>query len=505
MKLLALRLCEHDSNISYYDGEKLHYFKSERHLQIKHHGYSNLWEWRKVIKELWDVDASEIDEIAIVFDPWLHKLPTDNDKFFPAIEYEYFPAPCKVWRVNHHYAHYLSCWPLCDKADVGFVFDGNGDLNTSWTVFKDNKLVESGLYDTNGSLGIELGNAGSWLGIKVNEQYNFNHANDLCGKTMGLQSYGNIDENFLQQLKQFDVYQAKELFDISNWNKHCGSELIARLTPLDWIRTVHYYVEFLLVNFFKKYATANDTIFYSGGVAQNVIWNTALREAFPKIVIPPHCADDGLSIGAIEWLRIKNNIPPFKFDKFPFIQLDTTPLTKPSTTTIRKVAEYLAEGKVVAWYQGNGEIGPRALGHRSILLDPRLPDGKNKINSVKNRESFRPFGASILAQHKSKYFYDDNEDRFMLFVSRVKNILFPAITHVDGTCRIQTVDETNGDFYDLLTCFYQLTGCPAILNTSLNLAGKPIAGSPSDAHLFFEQTKTDVLVVGDEIFVKLAI
>jgi len=172
MKLLALRLCEHDSNISYFDGQKLHYFKSERKSQIKHHKFNNLWEWRVVIQRLWGVDYSEIDEIAITIDPWNHNLPKDLKKFYTptelAVEYDYFPAKCKVWRINHHYAHALSTWMLENKkSDVSIVIDGFGDLDVAWTVFKDDKLIEENSVEESGSLGIEFADSARALGVKA--------------------------------------------------------------------------------------------------------------------------------------------------------------------------------------------------------------------------------------------------------------------------------------------------------------------------------------------------
>ena len=115
MKLLGLRLCEHDSNISYFDGTKLHYYKSERDYQIKHHGYNDLVTWRDDIQRIFGVKPNEIDDIAIVIDPWQHNFPTDNEEFFPAIDYPLFKADCPVQRINHHYAHALSCFPVNNK------------------------------------------------------------------------------------------------------------------------------------------------------------------------------------------------------------------------------------------------------------------------------------------------------------------------------------------------------------------------------------------------------
>jgi carbamoyltransferase len=495
MKLLALRLCEHDSNFSYFDGEKLHYFKSERTAQVKHHALNNIWEWRNVIKHIWNLDYKDLDEIAVVFDPWAHNLPhEDVETFFPAIEYEFIPAECKVWRVNHHLAHSLSTWMLTDQdPDVSIVLDGYGDRDTSWTVIKNNEIVKRGSFLNNGSFGTETAHAGRYLGVKADVDL------DLAGKVMGLQAYGKINDRYLDVLKQYNVYSAKELFGIGNWFEFHKDPLVANLQPLDWIRTVHHRAGEALLEFFKEFANPDDVISYSGGVAQNVIWNTELKKHFKNLIIPPHCADDGLSLGAIEWLRKKHNLPPFKLDNFPFVQLDVAPEGTLTLETIKEVAKILASGKTVAWYQGHGEIGPRALGNRSILMDPRITNGKELINRIKNREGFRPFGASVLTEFKEHYFKIGYENPYMLYVADVVSPNLQAITHIDGTCRVQTVGDDNPTFKLLLEEFYNLTGCPVLLNTSLNLAGKPIAGYPENAQELFENSSLDCLVIGNTI------
>ena len=149
MKLLGLRLCEHDSNISYFDGKVLRYFKSERKYQIKHHAYDDLNFWKKEIKELWGVDYNDLDEIAIILDPWRYNLPTDNEEFFPAIRTEVLDVndKTKVYRINHHYAHVLSCFPIYKKRpNIEIVIDGFGDQNNSWSIFKNDKVFKKSDY-----------------------------------------------------------------------------------------------------------------------------------------------------------------------------------------------------------------------------------------------------------------------------------------------------------------------------------------------------------------------
>ena len=182
------------------------------------------------------------------------------------------------------------------------------------------------------------------------------------------------------------------------------------------------------------------------------------------------------------------------------MQDDEAP-SRPSTKTIKDTAEQLAQGKIVGWYQGHGEIGPRALGNRSILMNPFDPHGKDFINNkVKHREPFRPFGASVLENKVSRYFYWNGPSRYMLYVTDVlEPDRFPTITHADGTCRVNTVPPEQEDYYMLLQEYEKLTGVPVLLNTSLNNSGKPIAGRIADALELYYTTDLDTLVVGDEI------
>lgn len=492
MKLLSLRLCDHDANISYFDGEKVHYLKIERKIQKKYYAYNNLWEWRSTIKEVWDVDYKDIDEIAVVIDPDMHSLPPNSSNLYEL--YDYLPASCPVWRIDHHYAHSLSTWMLTEKSDVSIVIDGFGEKDVPWSVFKNNILVEKGSIEENGSIGQCMTVVGDKLEIQYRDD------NEVAGKLMGLQSYGSVDNNFLLSLKDTSIYNINELFNEQRWIDYCNSGLISYHKRINWIKTVHKRVEDILVDFFKSHANKNDVITYTGGVAQNVIWNTRLKKEFPNLVIPPHCADDGLSLGALEWLRIKNKIKPFKFAKFPYCQSDLG-TKRPKDTTIKKVAELLKEGKTVGWFQENGEIGPRALGNRSILFSPNVKNGKNIVNKIKKRETYRPFGATVLYEDSKKYFDIDFENPFMLYVADVKTNL-ECVTHIDNTCRIQTINNDDSSLYELLKEYKRLTGDSVLLNTSLNVNGRPIAGCSVDAIELFKNSDLNVLVIEDKIMEK---
>jgi carbamoyltransferase len=313
MKLLGLRLCEHDSNISYYDGEQVHYIKTERLRKEKHHAYKNLYEWETDIKKIWNITSKDIDQIGIVLDPWHHGLPPDPPSIFPHINYSLPPNNTPILKVDHHYAHSLSTWPILDsKPDVSIVIDGFGDFNIAWTVFKNNKIINQGFVDQNGSLGLEMSELGDILGLQGNGL-------DHAGKVMGLQTYGKIDYKFLSLIQSYDMQSIDKLFNIELWFNYQKDPLLSKLTLLDWIHTLHFRVGEILVDFFSKYCSPNDVISYTGGVAQNVIWNSKIKNKFPNLVIAPHCNDEGLSLGIIEYLRYINKLPKFKSINFPYI------------------------------------------------------------------------------------------------------------------------------------------------------------------------------------------
>ena len=162
----------------------------------------------------------------------------------------------------------------------------------------------------------------------------------------------------------------------------------------------------------------------------------------------------------------------------------------------KKAAGLLAQGKILGWFEGGSEIGPRALGHRSIICDPRKPEMKDILNAkVKHREGFRPFAPSVLLEKAPDYFDLACESPYMLLIAEVKKEkqhLVPAITHVDGTARVQTVTKAdNGRYYELVKEFEAITGVPVILNTSYNIAGEPIVERPLDALRCFMHTEMD--------------
>ena len=494
MKLLGLRLCAHDSNVTYYDGEHLKYKSFERDFQHKHFGFNGIYGWTRILEE-WNVKPWFVDAIAIVLDSHVHnEIQYDPQKLTEVIEIPVFRDlgfRCPIHRIDHHYAHSLSFWPMGVKPTINFVFDGFGDDWMYRSVWRGDKLIDS--CKSNGqnimnssSFGFIMSHLGAILNMKGDYL-------DHAGKVMALKAFGehNSDVTSVSHIDDLD-----KLWDFMVLDQHINDQQYI----MDYIHTAHEETEKIYLKHFREFIKPDDIVGYSGGIAQNTIINKVLRDSIPNLVIPPHANDQGLSIGAIEYLRKEYNLMALPKEGFPFMQDDEAP-PRPSTKTIKYTAELLAQGQIVGWYQGHGEIGPRALGNRSILMNPFDPQGKDWINAkVKHREPFRPFGASVLEEKVSQYFYWNGPSPYMLYVMDVlEPDRFPPITHADGTCRVNTVSPEQEDYYMLLKEYEKLTGVPVLLNTSLNNGGRPIAGRIADALELYYKTDLDTLVVGDEI------
>ncbi len=495
MKLLALRLCAHDSNITYFDGDRIKYKSFERDFQVKHFGFEGLYGWTRILEE-WNITPQDVGAVGIVMDTHVHnEVYCNPEQIEENLEIPVFRDlgfNCPIHRIDHHYAHSLSFWPLGIEPNIHFVLDGFGDDWMYRSVWRDNKLIDSS--KSNGqmmhyspSLGFIMTRLGSVLGLQ-------GHYLDQAGKIMALKAHGNTEFSAVPDVDHID--KLNDLWNFEQIERNAND----RNFTLDYIATAHEKTEQLYLKHFREFVKEGDIIGYSGGIAQNTIINKVLKDNFPNLVIPPHANDQGLSLGVIEYLRRTYNLDPFDTSGFPFWQDDET-VPRPSEKTIKDTAELLAQGKIVGWHQGHGEIGPRALGNRSILMRPDDPEGKEWINQkVKRREPFRPFGASVLEDKVSQHFYWNGPSRYMLYVTDVlEPSKYPAITHEDGTCRINTVPKEQEDYYELILKFEELTGLPVLLNTSLNVNGKPIAGRVIDSLETFYKSDLDVLVCGDTL------
>ena len=513
MKIVtALNPPAHNSNFCYYDGKKIHYLHLERYLQIKHFLARKDFDLFPLISSIPPQKPQKrYSTTKLIIDKIFHHHINGLDK--PS-NYHQYP------RIGHHKLHALSMELFSkQKYDSHVVIDGIGNFMIWSIIINDQVVYSQNIFDAAGSIGGLMSALGEEMGFK-------GYALDFAGKIMGLQSYGKFDETYYKSLYSYNMNRLGDLsketimHEMRSFEKNkIHDKLLGILSTkktyagyafsnleenkkLDVIHTIHKKLGEIVLSIFEKYIDPNDRVAYSGGVAQNVVWNTELKKRYPKLEILPHCGDEGLSFGCMEFFRRKHDLT-FDLSRYPFMQSDEAPDDEPTIETIQKTARHLANGKIVAWYQGHGEVGPRALGHRSILMDPRIKNGKDIINKVKNRESFRPFGASVLSEYGKEYFDLDFENPYMLYIGKTQKDNLDAITHVDGTCRAQTVNKDfDLNFRLLLEYFYDMTGCPVLLNTSLNEAGKPIAGWIRNAMNEFNTKAIDVLVVGNTIYEK---
>jgi carbamoyltransferase len=257
----------------------------------------------------------------------------------------------------------------------------------------------------------------------------------------------------------------------------------------------------------------------TGGVALNCVANAKILEHTDvrRLWVPPCASDTGAPLGSALWHYHQQlgNARGFELQHPFYGQAYSDARTERALAAaglryrsfaetpqlLRRVAQDLADGKIVGWFQGCFEMGPRALGNRSILADPRRPDMKDVLNAqVKKREAFRPFAPAVLLERAGEFFEIAQPDPFMTLAPRVradKRDVIPAAVHVDGTGRIQTVERAaNPRYYGLIEEFGRLTGVPVLLNTSFNRR-EPIVASPEEAIACYLRTGMDVLVLGD--------
>ena len=375
-----------------------------------------------------------------------------------------------------------------------------------------------------------------FLGFKVNEgEY----------KLMGLSAYGkpNYYDLILKNLvdvkndgsihlnmKYFSFTHDKvmtnqnfsDLFGISPRKEDSNAEQI----HYDIAASAQLVLEDILlrmVNYVYK-KTSMKNLCLSGGVALNGVANYKILNdgPFENLHVPPSPGDGGSAIGCAQYLyychkknkrkieknteRIQNNIftgPSYPNDEIKsFLDINKINYKFLETNDLLVyTAKLLSEDNVVGWYQGKMEWGPRALGNRSILADPRNAEMKDILNEkIKHRESFRPFAPSILEEYTFEYFNINVQSPYMLLVAPVKKPeKIPAVTHVDGTGRIQTVSKyINPLYYSLINEFYKITGVPVLVNTSMNVRGEPIVNTPEQAYNMIIKTDMDYIVKGSE-------
>jgi len=434
---------------------------------------------------------------------------------------------------DHHLSHAASSYYFSGFEESAILtVDGVGDWATTTYGFARGADIERfEQVDFPDSLGFFYSAITGYLGFEVNEgEY----------KVMGLAPYGepeyadqirklvevSSEGQYRLNMKYFgflseDCMYTQELIDLLGQPPR---EPESELTQfhMDVAKSAQVVLEEILLEKTRYLHTKfpSDNLCMAGGVALNVVANgRCLREGpFKRLFVQPAAGDAGGAVGAaaLAHVRVTGKPPAVKklehvylgpansvSDAYRFLKISSAKFEDfrgKEDELISFTVDRLIEGKVIGWSQGRMEFGPRALGARSILADPRRPEMRDRINAlVKMREAFRPFAPAVLESDYQEHFALDHASPFMLETCDVISPLdLPAITHIDGSARIQTVNaESNPRFAKLLEEFHRRTGCPILLNTSFNMRGEPIVCTPVDAVRCFNKSQIDLLVIED--------
>lgn len=434
--------------------------------------------------------------------------------------------------VDHHLSHAGSAYYFSGFDDAAVLtIDGVGDWpTTTYNAASGERIERLEAVDYPHSLGLFYSTLTGYLGFEVNEgEY----------KVMGLAPYG--QPRYLDKISRLILpgpqgqYRLDmRYFDFRRKDRMYTPELVdllgqparkpeERLEPfhMDLARSVQLALEEVLIQKVRYLheRVPSEQLCLAGGVALNVVANSrCLREGpFKRLFVQPAAGDAGGALGAAAVAAVRLGAARTSGAlRHVYLGPDNSTeavhrLLKATTAAfddfrgrqpelLESVVEALVQGKVIGWCQGRCEFGPRALGARSILADPRRPEMRDRINaSVKMRERFRPFAPSVLAAEQIRHFELDHLSPFMLETCQVRSpIDMPAITHVDNTARIHTVTAAENPRYAaLLEEFFRRTGCPILLNTSFNLKGEPIVLTAYDAISTFVRSSIDMLVIED--------
>lgn len=443
----------------------------------------------------------------------------------------------RVVFLEHHLSHAASAFLVSPFSEAAIITaDGVGEWDTTTFGYgKDTTITLTHTIPFPHSLGLLYSAFTYYLGFRVNSaEY----------KVMGLAPYGvpryrdlildqlidvKEDGSFRLNMKFF-AYDYGLTMTNGHFNRLFGQpprQPESQLTQFhkDVAASIQAVTDMVMVRMARhvRAMTGCKYLCLAGGVALNCVSNSKmLREAgFEDIFIQPAAGDAGGAVGAAVYLynSILNNKRTFRWShnflgpqysdediKSVLHQLALPVQRYERDELLRTTASLIAQQHVVGWFQGRMEFGPRALGARSILADARNPENFSRVNlKIKFRESFRPFAPTVLWERTQEYFDFDRPSPYMLFVAQVKenNRTIPAVTHVDGSARLQTITrEDHPLFYDLICEFERQTGCPVIINTSFNVRGEPIVCTPLDAIKCFFRTDMDYLVLGSYILCK---
>ena len=492
----------HDSSVCViHDGEIEFFAKEERFSRIKRDAFPFT---------VLDLVAERFKPIDYVTYAW---HPDDCEKFesMNAYVHKKFNLPITTISSNetHHLAHAAGAFYMSGfKRDLAVVIDRDGSIHqNTWRNFyhsseeKGGREAES-IYDCNYPNIFNPLYQNYWTHQTFSIAKKYEAATTLIGqncleggKTMGLAAYGKNEQ--YPKLTNDDLEHIKVSFNgalptsIFKGLQHAIASTITRENYQFYAnkcRHVQLETQQEALDLIKKWVEITEikNICITGGYGLNVVANSYYVKHLPdcKFYFDPLADDSGTSIGAAQYLyhQLTEDMKPriLRDNFYHFYENCFNQYGK--AATIKDVLKLLLDQQIVALFEGAPEAGPRALGHRSLLFDPRNPKGKEIINTVKKREWYRPFAGVILYEHFEEYFetLGLKESPYMTLNFKCKRSKeIPAIVHVDNTCRVQTIKR--GFLYDLLKLFYKETGCPILLNTSLNLAGQPLVQTKTEA------------------------
>ncbi len=420
--------------------------------------------------------------------------------------------------VEHHLAHEASAFlaaPFEESAVM--TLDGRGELaTTSYGRFDGSRYERLGQVEMPHSLGL--------LYEKVTDYLGFLHSSDEY-KVMALASYG--DPVHVNVFRGAISLGSAGRYEIANIDLAQLGPPRTRGAPLekrhfDIARSLQLALEESAIELaaWLREASGSENLCMAGGVALNCVMNARIRDAgrFRSVWVQPAAGDAGTALGAALWTdwRLRKSRtwrmdhayfgPQYSDAEIEeFLKRGKLAFRRPASLAA-EVARLLAEDKIVGWFQGRMEFGPRALGGRSILASPLAADMQQRLNEIKDREDFRPVAPVVLEEEAASWFAHAGVSPFMLFVHPVrpdKADRIPAVRHVDGTARIQTVNRAqNPLYYDLIKAFQSRTGVPVLVNTSFNTRSEPIVCSPRDAVECFWTSPIDALAIGGFVLEK---
>lgn len=519
----------HDAGAVLINGESIFAVNEERLNRVKkYRGFPRL-SVRKVL-EMADDSIEDVEVIAVagIFRKQKRLLELEahlKDIFGPDFKR-------KVLFVEHHLAHSASAYYTSGWKDaIALSIDAAGDgLSSSIYIARDGEMIKIAQSTYLDSLGDFYASVTELLGFKP-----MRHE----GKVMSLAAYGrptydlsNIIElnglTFDNHLKLIGVEATRKLAELFSYPLSRAKEIAGQMKrgkldgelqrrAIEIAASAQAHLEKLIDELGLKLKDYNLPLAYAGGVAQNVKANAILRKLFPSLWVFPAMDDGGLAFGAAVFVkaqmeRLDGRWSPFKLEHVylgpGYSRGEVEEFLKEEGIAYEEVsdvpsfvADALTDGKIVAFFQGRMEFGPRALGNRSILADPRGEGVKERLNVALRRDVFQPFAPSILEERAEEYLADLNGEpnRFMTMSYTASDEFrreTPAVVHVDGTTRPQSVvEEINLAYYRLIKKFEKRTGLGAVLNTSFNMHGEPIVCSPKDALESFRKAGLDVLVL----------